>query len=122
MHEVGNGRSGCNRLPRARPSFFAVDRSLGVHHQTVQRCIERAVALWSIDARRAAATGYEFTAEAESWLVSPAARRRSWAIRTSCGRRGSWYAMPASMNRRQGMSVLPIWPKASCARFLLATR
>ena len=75
MHEVGNGRSGCNRLPRARPSFFAVDRSLGVHHQTVQRCIERAVALWSIDARRAAATGYEFTAEAESWLVSLACRK-----------------------------------------------
>ncbi len=25
-------------------SFFAMGRSLGVHHQTVQRCVERAVA------------------------------------------------------------------------------
>jgi hypothetical protein len=41
-----------SRVERARmllayrdvPSFFAVGRSLGVHHQTVQRCIERAVA------------------------------------------------------------------------------
>jgi Winged helix-turn helix len=29
---------------REKPSFFAVGRSLGVHHQTVQRCVERAVA------------------------------------------------------------------------------
>jgi hypothetical protein len=27
---------------RDNPSFFAVARRLGVHHQTVQRCIERA--------------------------------------------------------------------------------
>ena len=27
-----------------RPSFFGVGRLLGVHHQTVQRCIERAAA------------------------------------------------------------------------------
>src|SRR6185295_7754824 len=29
---------------REDPSFFAVGRALGVHHQTVQRCVERAVA------------------------------------------------------------------------------
>ena len=29
---------------RKDPSFFAVGRALGVHHQTVQRCVERAVA------------------------------------------------------------------------------
>jgi hypothetical protein len=27
---------------RENPSFFAVGRRLGVHHQTVQRCVERA--------------------------------------------------------------------------------
>ena len=40
------------RVERARillaypenPSFFAVARALGLHHQTVQRCVERAVA------------------------------------------------------------------------------
>ncbi|TAJ73630.1 MAG: IS630 family transposase, partial [Gallionellaceae bacterium] len=26
---------------REDPSFFAVGRALGVHHQTVQRCVER---------------------------------------------------------------------------------
>src|SRR6202012_6292679 len=26
------------------PSFYAVGRRLGVHHQTVQRCVERAMA------------------------------------------------------------------------------
>ena len=29
---------------RDDPSFFAVGQALGVHHQTVQRCVERAVA------------------------------------------------------------------------------
>jgi integrase len=28
---------------REDPSFFAVSRALGLHHQTVQRCVERAV-------------------------------------------------------------------------------
>jgi hypothetical protein len=29
---------------RENPSFFAVAHALGVHHQTVQRCVERAPA------------------------------------------------------------------------------
>src|SRR5260221_698729 len=29
---------------RENPSFFAVGRAVGVHHQTVQRCVERALA------------------------------------------------------------------------------
>ena len=41
-----------SRVERARmllayrddPSFFAVGRTVGVHHQTVQRCVERALA------------------------------------------------------------------------------
>jgi hypothetical protein len=41
-----------SRVERARillayredPSFFAAGRRLGLHHQTVQRCVERAVA------------------------------------------------------------------------------
>ena len=27
-----------------KPSFFAVGQRLGIHHQTVQRCVERAMA------------------------------------------------------------------------------
>ena len=41
-----------SRVERARillayredPSYFAVGQALGLHHQTVQRCVERAVA------------------------------------------------------------------------------
>ena len=47
-----------SRVERARillayredPSFFAVARALGLHHQTVQRCIERALAYGPIAA------------------------------------------------------------------------
>ena len=35
---------------REKPSFFAVGRRLGVHHQTVQRCVERAVAYGALAA------------------------------------------------------------------------
>jgi len=30
---------------RSNTSFFAIGQALGVHHQTVQRCVERAVPL-----------------------------------------------------------------------------
>jgi len=47
-----------SRVERARmlpayrddPSFFAVGQALGVHHQTVQRCVERAVAVGPFEA------------------------------------------------------------------------
>jgi hypothetical protein len=35
---------------RENPSFFAVARRLGAHHQTVQRCVERAVAYGALAA------------------------------------------------------------------------
>jgi len=35
---------------REHPSFFAVGQKLGVHHQTVQRCVERAVAYGALAA------------------------------------------------------------------------
>src|ERR1700746_3705552 len=52
-----------SRVERARmllayredPSFFAVGQALGVHHQTVQRCVERALAygpMAALDDRR----------------------------------------------------------------------
>ncbi|WP_435656754.1 helix-turn-helix domain-containing protein [Brucella pituitosa] len=40
---------------RRNPSFFAVGRRLGVHRQTVQRCVERAESfgpLSALDSRR----------------------------------------------------------------------
>ena len=58
---------------REDPSFFAVGRRLGLHHQTVQRCIERAVAygtLAALDDRPRPGKEPVITPEAKAWLVS----------------------------------------------------
>jgi transposase len=54
-------------------SFFAVGQRLGVHHQTVQRCVERAVAygpLAALDDRPRPGKEPVITPEAKAWLVS----------------------------------------------------
>src|ERR1700716_4651992 len=58
---------------REHPSFFAVGQRLGVHHQTVQRCVERAVAygaLAALDDRPRPGKEPTITPEAKAWLVS----------------------------------------------------
>jgi hypothetical protein len=63
---------------REDPSFFAVGRALRVHHQTVQRCVERALAYGPMAALGdRARPGKEptITAEAKAWLVSLACRK-----------------------------------------------
>jgi transposase len=58
---------------RQNPSFFAVGQQLGVHHQTVQRCIERALAygpLMALDDRPRPGKEPTITPEAKAWLVS----------------------------------------------------
>src|SRR5216110_586328 len=60
---------------RENPSFFAVGQSLGVHHQTVERCVERAVAygpLAALDDRPRPGKEPTITPEAKAWLVSVA--------------------------------------------------
>jgi transposase len=55
------------------PSFCAVGKGLGVHHQTVQRCIERAMAsdpLTALDDRPRPGKEPTVTADANAWLVS----------------------------------------------------
>ena len=75
-----------NRVERARmllayredPSYYAVGRALGVHHQTVQRCVERAIAYGAIAALDdLPRPGREPTirAEAKTWLVNLACRK-----------------------------------------------
>ena len=75
-----------NRVERARillayqedPSFFAVGQTLGLHHQTVQRCVERAVAegpLVALDDRPRPGREPTITLEAKAWLVSLACRK-----------------------------------------------
>jgi transposase len=58
---------------RENPSFFAVGQRVGVHHQTVQRCIERALAygpLTALDDRPRPGKEPTITPEAKAWLVS----------------------------------------------------
>src|SRR5258707_3011713 len=58
---------------REKPSFFAVGQRLGVHHQTVQRCIERALAygpLMALDDRPRPGKEPTITPEAKALLVS----------------------------------------------------
>src|SRR5438128_11557991 len=63
---------------RDDPSFFAVGRALGVHHQTVQRCVERAIAdgpLAALDDRPRPGKEPTITAEAKAWLVTLACQK-----------------------------------------------
>src|SRR6476661_5869065 len=58
---------------RQQRSFFAVGQRLGVHHQTVQRCVERAMAygpLAALDDRPRPGKEPTITPEAKAWLVS----------------------------------------------------
>src|SRR5437660_12668798 len=61
-----------------KPSFYAVGQRLGVHHQTVQRCAERALAygpLAALDDRPRPGKEPTITTEAKAWLVSLACRK-----------------------------------------------
>ena len=75
-----------SRVERARillayrddPSFFAVGRRLGLHHQTVQRCVERAVAegpIAALEDRPRPGREPTITLEAKAWLVWLACRK-----------------------------------------------
>src|SRR5271165_3375591 len=75
-----------SRVERARmllayrddPSFFAVGRAVGAHHQTVQRCVERALAYGAMAAlgdRPRPGREATITAEAKAWVVDIACRK-----------------------------------------------
>src|SRR3979490_2173171 len=75
-----------SRVQRARillsywkqPSFFAVGQTLGVHHQTVQRCVERAAVegpMVKLDDRPRPGREPTITIEAKAWLVDLACRK-----------------------------------------------
>jgi transposase len=65
-------------LYRENPSFFAVGRALGLHHQTAQRCVERAVVegpIEALDDRPRPGKEPTITIEAKAWLTSLACRK-----------------------------------------------
>jgi Homeodomain-like domain len=85
-HLVHSRTEPASRVERARilltyredPSFFAVGRALGLHHQTVQRCVERAVVegpMAALDDRPRPGREPTITLEAKAWLVSLACRK-----------------------------------------------
>ena len=59
-------------------SFFAVAQAIGVHHQTVQRCVERALAYGptvALDDRPRPGKEPTITAAAKAWVVDLACRK-----------------------------------------------
>ena len=75
-----------SRVERARmllayredPSFFAVGQTVGVHHQTVQRCVERALAcgpMVALDDLPRPGKEPQITAEAKAWVADLACRK-----------------------------------------------
>jgi transposase len=63
---------------RETPSFYAVGQRVGAHHQTVQRCVERALAygaLAALDDRPRPGKEPVITPEAKAWLVSLACEK-----------------------------------------------
>jgi transposase len=87
LQEISRSRmEPASRVERARiilayledPSAYGVARAIGVTHQTVTRCLERAAELGVIEAlddRQRAGRDPIITAEAKTWLVALACRK-----------------------------------------------
>jgi hypothetical protein len=63
---------------RENPSFFAVGQALGLHHQTVQRCVERAMVespMAALEDRPRPGKEPTITMEAKAWLTWLACRK-----------------------------------------------
>jgi len=106
---------------RENSSFFAVGRALGVHHQKVQRCIERALAygpIAALDDRPRPGKDPTITAEAKAWLVSLACRKAKdlgyphevWTTRLLAT------SMPKSMGLRRATRASRNCPRARFAK------
>lgn len=87
LKEISRSRSeAAIRVQRARIllayreslSFFAVGHAVGVHHQTVQRCVERAAVegpIAALDDRSPPGKAPTITAEARTWIKDLACRK-----------------------------------------------
>ena len=113
---------------REKPSFFAVGRRLGVHHQTVQRCVEPRTdgqylaRLRHLMTDRDRAKSRRSRRRPRPWLkyLWPATRLQGARhIRMNCGRHGFWPAMRASADRRCAVTnVSPVWLKRTVCKLL----
>jgi len=98
---------------------------VGAHHQTVQRCVERALAygpMAALDDRPRPGREATITAEAKAWVVDLACRKAKelgyphelWTTRLLARR--------ASMGRQRGTLALPSWLRARCAKSSMSRR
>ena len=81
-----------------------MSQALGLHHQTVQRCVERAAVegpMAALDDRPHPGKVSAITMEAKAWLTDLACRKAKEFGYPSCGRRDFWPATPASMGLRR---------------------
>jgi hypothetical protein len=110
---------------RSDPSTYAVGEAVGVTHQTVKRCLDRAVRLGvmaALDDSPRPGKAPEITSDAgRGWSRWPGKKAKNWDIRTSFGRRGCWRAMRASTPRPQDILAWPTSPKARSAKSLPVT-
>ena len=124
LRSIAQSRLNGERVERARmlayredPSFFAVGRALGLHHQTVQRCVERAVAegpLAALDDRPRPVESRR-SLEAKAWLVSLACRKAKDWLSPRTVDNAALAATLASMDR--GGTCVPRQPRqGTCAR------
>src|SRR5215213_11606417 len=94
----------------ADPSTYAVGEAVGVTHQTVQRCLDRAVRFGVMaaldDSPRPGKEPAIPTRPAPGWCRWPARNPRRWDIRTSFGRRDCWRR---SEERRVGKECRSRW-------------
>jgi hypothetical protein len=96
---------------RTGPSTHAVGEAIGATHQTVQRCLDRAVrfgAMAALEDSPRPGKAAAITDEARAWLVSLAWQKAKelGCFRTNSGRRACWRATSALMSRRLD---IPAW-------------
>ena len=107
------GIAGADAVGLSRESFVLCGgaKSVGVHHQRFQRCVERGDGLWAAGGHRGSTTAGQRTGQSRrrpkpGWCRWHATRPRSTAIRMSCGRRGFWRVTHASTDRTSGHECL----------------
>jgi hypothetical protein len=91
---------------RKEPSFFAAGRAIGVHHQTAQRCVERALAygpMAALDYLPRPGREPNDHRGGQGLDRRPGMRPKNSVIRTNCGQRPFSPALRVSMGRRRGI-------------------
>ena len=88
------------------PSTYAVGEAVGVTHQTVKRCLDRAVrlgAMAALDDSPRPGKAPEITADAKAWLVSLACQKAKAGAPCARARRGRGTSLHGQHRPRHGL-------------------